>query len=716
MYCVCSLGRECSQNATLDDEKEVKVKHENSSSGGGYFTDYAKYRAAKLKSDSTPAHSTSAGAPTITTLVFEESEGRSTSEPSSPFLDRDSVSIAESNVTCLEIRDSLAKKYYYRVFDEDLDEYASFEPVKIHNSGQRGTVPADLSGSLHRVAPAKFEVGNYRMRHFFDGLAMVYSFTIEQGTVQFHSKYIESEAYTKAMSTNCILHSGFGTVRFPDPCKNIFSRYFSYFSDDRITDNPSVNLLPCEDALLAITETKYWTKLDPKTLTTTEKRIDMSRLISVATPAHPHIDAEGNFYNFGTLYGGRPSYYLSKIPPRLDVITNNEGPKPDEDKPQPEILAKIFGQFKAFPTYFHSFAMSENYHALVEQPLGMNVLKLMTMKVTRKSVQEAMEWYPTIKARFRLVNRKTNEEVAQLFTADPFFVFHHINAYEEEDHLIIDLCGYSDPSIIDAFYLKNLDPESGLSRFRLVNRKTNEEVAQLFTADPFFVFHHINAYEEEDHLIIDLCGYSDPSIIDAFYLKNLDPESGLFSDEVFPEHTLPEVRRYVLPLKPTSDAISRKENLITVERFRNRMEARYDMTDGSIHCTFIVIGKPGLELPRINYASYNGKKYQYVYCWGSFAGKHSYRNAVVKVDMESGTEVAWRGSHTQYPSEPVFVPLASAGNDEDSGVVLTAVTDVGQGKPDFLLILDAKTMVELARAEVPTDVNVPFGLHGLFTS
>ncbi|XP_023931899.1 beta,beta-carotene 9',10'-oxygenase-like [Lingula anatina] len=514
-----------------------------------------------------------------------------------------------------------------------------------------GTVPADLSGSLHRVAPAKFEVGNYRMRHFFDGLAMVYSFTIEQGTVQFHSKYIESEAYTKAMSTNCILHSGFGTVRFPDPCKNIFSRYFSYFSDDRITDNPSVNLLPCEDALLAITETKYWTKLDPKTLTTTEKRIDMSRPISVATPAHPHIDAEGNFYNFGTLYGGRPIYYLSKIPSRLDVITNNEGPKPAEDKPQPEILAKIYGQFKAFPTYFHSFAMSENYYALVEQPLGMNVLKLMTMKVTRKSVQEAMEWYPTIKARFRLVNRKTNEEVAKLFTADPFFVFHHINAYEEEDHLIIDLCGYSDPCIID-----------------------------------------------------------------AFYLKNLDPESGLFSGEVFPENTLPEVRRYVLPLKPTSDAISRKENLITVERFRNRMEARYDMTDGSIHCTFIVIGKPGLELPRINYASYNGKKYQYVYCWGSFAGKHSYRNAVVKVDMESGTEVAWRGSHTQYPSEPVFVPLASAGNDEDSGVVLTAVTDVGQGKPDFLLILDAKTMVELARAEVPTDVNVPFGLHGLFTS
>ncbi|XP_013396244.1 beta,beta-carotene 9',10'-oxygenase isoform X3 [Lingula anatina] len=515
----------------------------------------------------------------------------------------------------------------------------------------KGTIPADLSGSLHRVAPAKFEVGNYRMRHFFDGLAMVYSFTIEQGTVLFHSKYIESEAYTKAMSANCIVYSEFGTACFPDPCKNIFSRYFAYFSDDRITDNPSVNLLPCENALLAITETKYWTKLDPKTLTTTEKRIDMSRLIRVATPAHPHIDAEGNFYNFGTLYGGRPIYYLSKIPSRLDVITNNEGPKPAEDKPQPEILAKIFGQFKAFPTYFHSFAMSDNYYALVEQPLGMNVLKLMARKVTRKSYQEAMEWYPNIKARFRLVNRKTNEEVAKLFTADPFFVFHHINAYEEEDHLIIDLCGYSDPSIID-----------------------------------------------------------------AFYLKNLDPESGLFSDEVFPENILPEIRRYVLPLKPTSNAISKNENLITVERFRNRMEARRDMTDGSIHCTFIVIGKPGLELPRINYASYNGKNYKYVYCWGSFAGKHSYRNAVVKVDMESGTEVAWRGTHTQYPSEPVFVPLASAGSDEDSGVVLAAITDVGQGKPDFLLILDAKTMVELARAEVPTDVNVPFGLHGLFTS
>jgi carotenoid cleavage dioxygenase-like enzyme len=50
---------------------------------------------------------------------------------------------------------------------------------------------------------------------------------------------------------------------------------------------------------------------------------------------------------------------------------------------------------------------------------------------------------------------------------------------------------------------------------------------------------------------------------------------------------------------------------------------------------------------------------------------------------------------------------------EDDGVVLSVVLD-GATERSCLLVLDAATFAELARAEVPHAI--PFGFHGQFTS
>ena len=63
-----------------------------------------------------------------------------------------------------------------------------------------------------------------------------------------------------------------------------------------------------------------------------------------------------------------------------------------------------------------------------------------------------------------------------------------------------------------------------------------------------------------------------------------------------------------------------------------------------------------------------------------------------------------------YPGEPVFV--REPGNeDEDGGVVLSVVLDANAGR-SFLLVLDAGTFEELARAEAPH--HIPFGFHGQY--
>lgn len=47
-----------------------------------------------------------------------------------------------------------------------------------------------------------------------------------------------------------------------------------------------------------------------------------------------------------------------------------------------------------------------------------------------------------------------------------------------------------------------------------------------------------------------------------------------------------------------------------------------------------------------------------------------------------------------------------------AGVLLSVVVKPGTEKAAFLLVLDAKTLSELARAEV--QVNIPVTLHGMF--
>ena len=80
---------------------------------------------------------------------------------------------------------------------------------------------------------------------------------------------------------------------------------------------------------------------------------------------------------------------------------------------------------------------------------------------------------------------------------------------------------------------------------------------------------------------------------------------------------------------------------------------------------------------------------------------------LVKLDLERGTASSWHEEGC-YPGEPVFVAAPEAAN-EDDGVILSVVLDVRKAA-SFLLILDASTFRELARAEAPH--HIPFGFHG----
>jgi carotenoid cleavage dioxygenase-like enzyme len=203
------------------------------------------------------------------------------------------------------------------------------------------------------------------------------------------------------------------------------------------------------------------------------------------------------------------------------------------------------------------------------------------------------------------------------------------------------------------------------ARILVADRDTRRTHAP-WTTDAFFCFHHVNAFEDDGDLVVDLLAFEDASVVEALSLQRLR------AGEPIP---VPELRRYRLPL----------------DRPGTHVEAQ-------------VLSDARFELPRIDYRRCNGKPYRYVFGAGADGG---WFDRVVRVDVTTGEHTAWSEAGT-FPGEPVFVGRPEAETEGD-GVLLTVLLEPQRGASS-LLVLDTQTLTELARARVPH--HIPFGFHG----
>jgi beta,beta-carotene 9',10'-dioxygenase len=213
------------------------------------------------------------------------------------------------------------------------------------------------------------------------------------------------------------------------------------------------------------------------------------------------------------------------------------------------------------------------------------------------------------------------------------------------------------------------NPEAG-TRFIVMDLR-NGRVRGVFRGDAFFAFHHINAYEEGDEIVLDMCSYADAQVIDDLRLDALRRE-----DPVSPSYPT----RY-----------------------------RVDLASGTVGSQRLA-DEP-LELPRISYGSHNGRQYRFVYGIGSGPSGNGFADQLVKLDTETGKTLIWSEPGC-FPGEPVFVGEPGGEGGEDHGVVLSVVLDSVKGNSK-LVVLDTETFHEVASAEVPQVV--PLGFHGMFS-
>uniref|UniRef100_A0A0K0F3R1 Carotenoid isomerooxygenase (inferred by orthology to a D. melanogaster protein) n=1 Tax=Strongyloides venezuelensis TaxID=75913 RepID=A0A0K0F3R1_STRVS len=315
-----------------------------------------------------------------------------------------------------------------------------------------GNVPSWLTGTLLRNGPGMFEIGETSYNHWFDGMAYIQKYAFADGEMKFSAKYLRSDAYNQNMQANRIVVSEFGTTAFPDPCKNVFQRFFNFFSIEKSTDNCLVNFLKCGDKVFATTETPYLREIDVNTLETGEK-VDMGKYVALHTnTAHQHYDKEGNIYNVGSCFGKNAMFIFTKT-----TISKNINNEKVEDKFKcTEVIGKIPIPNPMMPPYYHSFGFSENYIILINAPLRMSIKKVLARKLTGKSFRETFEWLEDTKVIIHVLDKKTGKQLDIKIESEPFFTFHHANSFEVGDFIVIDYCSVEEPGMLDQFSLEEL--------------------------------------------------------------------------------------------------------------------------------------------------------------------------------------------------------------------------------------------------------------------
>lgn len=323
-----------------------------------------------------------------------------------------------------------------------------------------GDLPAWLRGRYVANGPGQFEVGDRTLGHWFDPLAMVRGFAIDDG-VTYTNRFVRSRDYEYARDRGRVRTQFPGTA----PDRPMWTRIRQALTGV-FPDNPVIGVARIGGELAAITESPVALTLDPETLATTG-RIDLTAgLDADLTLGHPHYDPwRACLVNLGVSYGRETTYTLFRrdggsVAPTAAVAF--------DDAP-----------------YVHSFALTERYAVLPAMPFGLDPTALLLGAISGTTFVDAFDRFDR-PGEFVVVDRETGA-VAARNRVDPLFVYHHANAFADGDELVVDLVGYRDQRAVTDLTLANLRsetpsvPRGDLKRYRLPldgGRATGETIRE----------------------------------------------------------------------------------------------------------------------------------------------------------------------------------------------------------------------------------------------
>lgn len=268
-----------------------------------------------------------------------------------------------------------------------------------------GEVPKDLNGVYLRNGPnRRYEApGRY---HWFDGDGMIHAMHFDNGKVRYQNRWVRTEAFKAESAAGRSLFSGV----IENPKDNPFGNHHGL----NIKDSANTDLIYHRGKVLA---TWYLCgapmAIDPLSLDTLGAEDFLGTLVGDMM-AHPKVDERtGELFWFD--YGPQAPYM------RYGVMGADGKQKhvTDIDLPGPRLP--------------HDMAITDNYAVLMDLPLIQD-------EQARRAGRYKIEFKHELPARFAVIPRYSDSSALRWFEASPCYIYHVINAWEEGDEVVMDVC------------------------------------------------------------------------------------------------------------------------------------------------------------------------------------------------------------------------------------------------------------------------------------
>jgi carotenoid cleavage dioxygenase-like enzyme len=428
-----------------------------------------------------------------------------------------------------------------------------------------GQLPPELSGMFVRNGPNPQwpPIGQY---HWFDGDGMLHGVEIQDGKATYRNRYIQTKGWKIEHEAGKAIWSG---LMEPPQMDNPHGAY---------KNTANTALIWHAGKMLALNEGGAPHYISLPELGTIGEYNYNGKLVSSFT-AHPKVDpVTGEMMFFG--YSFAPPYLQYSI-----VSATGE-------------LLQTVPIDLPMPVMMHDFAITENYTIFMDLPLTMS------------------------------------SERAQ--RGEPILMF-------ESDRP---------------------------SRFGIVPRYGNNSNIRWFECSPCYVFHTLNAYEENNEVVLIGCRMSSTTIL------------SLEDSQSDPHGNIPRLHEW---------------------RFNLQTEKVQETQLNDVPA----------EFPRIN-ENFLGKKTRYGY-----AGKIANQplplfDGLIKYDLSTGKSQTHEFGKGRYGGEAVFAPRPSA-THEDDGWLITFVYDESSHTSE-LVVVDAQDLSSQPVARVIIAQRVPYGFHGTWIS
>lgn len=436
----------------------------------------------------------------------------------------------------------------------------------------KGEIPHWLKGVYIHNGPGILKGKEGHVKHWFNGLAKLKGFYINNGQVTYSCQFLKSDAYKEFEKSGNFDSYNFAQEKIP--IKFSIINFLRGSKNQRI-NNANVNVAKINQKLVALTEAPLPVEIDIdlNTIGYFDYDDNLPKNFSFES-AHVLIDpGTKETWNFLINIGlFKTSYQIYRIA---------------EQSAERKLLATIPVNSIS---YIHSFSLAGHYLVLIDYPLRCN-----NPRNIANGFIESFSWQPDQPSRCYVIDRRTGDY--RVYEIDPFFSFHHVNGFEKEGKIYVDLVAYSNAEVI-----------WGINKYPNIKNDYPNRLMRL----------------------------------------EIDPKSN---------------RTKLTPL--------------SIETF---------------------------EFPRLN-NSLIAQDYQYLYA----VHFHTIGSGLIKFDHRESKHLYWAEDDC-YANEPVFVPKPYS-TCEDDGSILSIINNLNT-EESFLLILDASDFKEIARVKAPH--LIPFGFHGNF--